>query len=302
VTESKPWGLVISVALMAFVGYHAYLAHKDPMPYMIKLAESIRAARMRATQTPAGRKLLMKVSTSSIGAQVLKIEHRYLGLGSSSAGDKAERGLHLSPVTESCAPQLSSSCKVASAAFKKKKKGKSERRAALDDEEEEQEEPLVGQPQIEGFDDDIDGAEADDNSDDEADELQLSSIPSPKARNAEKPGRGKTELLIKVGGATKRREIDLRRVADMGDLQRVVASVCKSLGADMSSGGLRMQYTNSDGETITVSRSTTIDSIRAAKTLLLLPKETAGTRKTGDGRGQTSRGKSARASSDMDME
>ena len=90
-TESKPWGLLISVALMAFVGYHAMQAQKDPTTYMIKVAEYVRAARMRATQTPAGRKLLMKVTATSVGAQLMSIEARCLGLpGRSSEASHTE--------------------------------------------------------------------------------------------------------------------------------------------------------------------------------------------------------------------
>ena len=85
-----------------------------------------------------------------------------------------------------------------------------------------------------------------------------------------------SELVIKAGGVTKRRDIDLRAVSDMADLQRLVADVCKKLGTDMSSGGLRMQYTDARGQTLTVSRSTTIESIRMAETLLLVPKESSG--------------------------
>ena len=44
-----------TVALMAFIGYHAREAQKDPTPYMMKTAEYVRARRMRATHTPGGR-------------------------------------------------------------------------------------------------------------------------------------------------------------------------------------------------------------------------------------------------------
>ena len=85
-----------------------------------------------------------------------------------------------------------------------------------------------------------------------------------------------SELIISAGGTTKRRNIDLRSVRDMADLQRLVADVCEKLDTDMSSGGLRMQYTDARGQTLTVSRSTTIESIRAAESLLLVPKESSG--------------------------
>ena len=289
-TESKPWGLIISVALLAYIGYHAKEAHKDPMPYMIKAAEHVRSARLRATKTPLGRKMLMKVSMSAMGAQILAIEARYLGLPGSSNTSAMQMA------SDSSALAISAGGKVGALRTKgKKKKGG---RKAKDDEEEEQEEPLVGQPTLDGFDDDDDDDDDEQDADEEnvkggrggldMDEEELPAPPTfpnrdakvapaaAKAPKAQKASRKMSELVIKAGGVTKRRDIDLRAVSDMADLQRLVADVCKKLGTDMSSGGLRMQYTDARGQTLTVSRSTTIESIRMAETLLLVPKESSG--------------------------
>ena len=302
-TESKPWGLIISVALLLFVGYHAKEAQKDPKPYMIKMAEYIRAARISATKTPLGRKILMKVSMSSIGAQIIAIEARYLGLPGSSSSS----GIQMAPA-DSKALTVSAGGKLGKA--KSKKKGGRKQ----DDDDEEQVEPLVGQPTIDGFDDDDDD---DDEEEDAADventrggigqldmdeEDSFDSLPpkrnalvTPPASKPFKSSSGKSELIINAGGVTKRREIDLRSVSDMGDLQRLVADVCQKLGTDMSAGGLRMQYTDSRGQTLTVSRSTTIEGIRAAKTLLLVPKEASGSNSASAKKGGAS-GRSGRPS------
>lgn len=114
--------------------------------------------------------------------------------------------------------------------------------------------------------------------------------PTPKAS-------GTVQLVIKIGGPTKRREIDLRRVKDMAGLQGLIASECKALGLEMPSGGLRMQYTDSRGQLVTVSRSTTIDSIRSANELTMLPKEA----KSGGSSGRSGRPQRGRSSSG-DME
>merc|ERR1719231_325271 len=80
----------------------------------------------------------------------------------------------------------------------------------------------------------------------------------PRAAPSTKAVSGMVELVIKAGGSTKRRDVDLRSVKDMAGLQQLVASICKRFGTDMSSGGLRMQYTDARGQTLTVSRSTSI--------------------------------------------
>ena len=291
-TESKPWGLFISVALLAFIGYHAQQAQKDPTAYMTKAAEYVRSARMQATKTPVGRKMLMKVSTSSIGAQILQIEARYLGLpGSGNAAN---------------APSAANALTIPAAG--KVVKAKKGRKA---EEDEEQQEPLVGQPQIEGFGDDDDDDDDDDHDAVEEQSLSAPAFPPPREPRVDPPSPAKVrsdkiELIVKVGGVSKRRDVDLSSVNDMGGLQRLVATVCKRLGTDMSSGGLRMQYTDAHGQTVTVSRSTTIETLRSAKALLLLPKENANARKGSGGSGQSGRtatsSSSARARHDAGME
>ena len=49
--ESHNWGLIISVCLMLYVGYHAKEAQKDPEPYMIKTAENVRWLRTTSLAT-----------------------------------------------------------------------------------------------------------------------------------------------------------------------------------------------------------------------------------------------------------
>ena len=315
-TESKPWGLIISVALLAYIGYHAMQAQKDPTAYMMKAAEYVRSARINATKTPFGRKVLMKVSTSSIGAQILQIEARYLGLpGSSQAGDLSERGLQLAAANDCSTLGGSAASKV----VKAKKKGARK----TDEEDEEQEQPLVGQPSLDGFDDDDDDDDSDDEeannrargrtapsklNDMEMDDEAPSSIRSTGKRDGRQAADakdGKVELVVKVGGATKRQKVDLRKVEDMADLQRLVAAVCKRLGTDMSSGGLRMHFTDARGLTLTVSRSTPIESIRTATSLALLPKGSVGSGaggNSGSAARSSSRDKQRVPDGDLDME
>jgi hypothetical protein len=276
-TESKPWGLLISVALMAFVGFHAMQAQRDPTTYMIMLAEYVRAARMHATKTPLGRKLLMKVTASSIGAQLMSVEARCLGLPYSSEVSSAERGLQVSAKKDAAL--------AGTAAGERQTKGKArakgivqsrgdvKRAGSREDEQQEQQEPLVGQPHIYGFDachhrTDLDVG-------DENAEIAPPRVSDSRHASASraKVSSGKIQLILKSGGIVKRRDVDLRRVQNISDLQSLVADVCKSLDTRVNSSGLRMRYTDSRGQMHTVSRSTSMESIRAAWGLLLMPKD-----------------------------
>ena len=270
--EGFPWGLVISIGLMAYIGHHALQAQKDSEPYMIKAAEHIRWARTYLAKTPFGKKVLLKITTSSIGGQIMQIEHRYLGLpGSVSSGpDAGIKPAALAKALEKAEGNGSSTDgKVVKA---RKGKGKGSRQTDGDDEElEEQGMPLVGQPSLEGF---------DDSDEEEEEEEKAGEEPEPppvkaKAKAKGPKDKGKTELVVKVGGSERKRDVDLRDVRDMADLQRAVAKVCKSMGTDVS-GGLRMQYTDASGHMQTVSRSTPIGSVCNARQLVLTPKAPRG--------------------------
>ena len=119
IEEGRPWGLIISVALMAYIGYHAKEAQKDPEPYMISAAENVRWFRTTATKSPSGRKILLKVTSTWTGRQLMQLEARYLGLpnssGAPSSGKKSAPAL---PVPEPDSPA-------------KKAKGKSSRVARV---------------------------------------------------------------------------------------------------------------------------------------------------------------------------
>ena len=245
--ESHNWGLIISVCLMLYVGYHAKEAQKDPEPYMIKTAENVRWLRTTLAGHPAGRKLLLKVMASFVGQQLMQLEARYLGLPGSGATAAATM-----PPASTGAP-----------------KPKTKKTRAND---EEVQEPLVGQPTIDGFDDDDDDDGDGDGSDsDEGDSLvDFGEKGSPPDASPMK-----TEFVVKSGGATRRRKVDLRGVRDMASLQAFVAKTCNSLGVDPATGGLRMQFVDAGGVTRTVSRSTQIEDVCNARELLMVPKSEA---------------------------
>ena len=255
---------MISLALMAYAGYHARLAHQDSEPYMIKAAEHARWLRTNLTTTPFGRKVLFKISTTTLGSHMMQLEARYLGLPGSAAMRPAA-ALDASDVT-----------------MKPKPKSKKSSGQATEEEEQEQEQ-LVGQPSLEGFDDDDEDEDAEeDRQEEEEDHDTLDfgepepppAFPKPKDKARETM---KTEVVIKgAGGMTKRRDVDLRKVRDMSSLQKLVAKLCQEMRVDLGTSGLRMQYVDAVGKTSTVSRSTAISSICSARTLMLMPKDGGG--------------------------
>jgi hypothetical protein len=164
------------------------------------------------------------------------------------------------------------------AAVKPKAKKKSV--AAQDEVDSEQEEPLVA-GHIDGFDDDDEG----DNSGSESVE-HCSGVygdgPSELAPTFKaSKEHAMTTLIVKLGGTTRKRDVDLRQVEDLAGLQQMVAKICRGVGADLQ-GGLRMLYTDANGEQATVSKSTNIRSIRHAKTLTLVPKHGSLAQRSGD--------------------
>ena len=271
--ESGPWGLIVSLALLLFIGYHAKQAHNDPEPYMKGLAEGIRWARTTAAKSPHGRKVLAKVSTSGLGKMMFQVEARYLTLpGAKSTKGKGAKGTKTAPALELVAPDVP----ARTSAITPKAKGKSKK----NQDETEQEEPLVGR--IDGFDDDDDDDddEEEDNEDEDEDDNAMV-FAEPEEQEEEKTT---ATLIIKLPGFSRSREVDLRSLRDMASLQQLVAKICKSVGADVR-GGMRMQFIGSGGQTLTVNKSTSISDIRKATQLTLLPKQGGG----GDGnpRGDT---------------
>ena len=261
IKEGYPWGLFISIALMGYIGHHAIQAQKDSEPYMIKAAEHVRWGRTNLSKTPFGKKVLFKITTSWAGRQLMQLEARYLGLPSSASS----RDAGLKPAALADAQATS--------------KGTGGRQAGDDEDEvEEQKMALVGQPTLEGFDDDDDDGEGADAGAGERPALGFNEPQArPKKTNAKSRSKesSQTELVVKTGGSTHKCGINLQDVRDLADLQSAVAKVCKSMGTDVS-GGLRMQFTDASGQTQTVSRSTTMSSIRNAQTLILTPKEPKG--------------------------
>lgn len=286
IKEGYPWGLLISIALMGYVGHHAMQAQKDSEPYMIKAAEHVRWGRTTLSKTPFGKKVLFKITTSGVGRQLMQLEARYLGLPSSSSGPDA--GLKPAALAKALEKAERSGAAL-DGEGKTSGKGKGGRSADDNDEEEEQKMALVGRPTLEGFDDD-DEDEEDDQDKRVALEVDESCVvpKKTKAKSRSKES-GQTELIVKIGGNTRKCDIDLREVRSLADLQTTVANVCRSIGADVS-GGLRMQFTDTSGRTQTVSRSTSMSSIRNAQSLVLTPKEQKGAMALRHGGGNMSGG------------
>ncbi len=242
--EPGPWGALISIGLMLYIGYHAYHLHQNPEPYMIGAATMVRSLRTKATQTPRGRKYLQKVSTNAIGRQVLQLEARYLGIGANAVAD-AEAGVPPVPLAL---------------------KAKSVKAKAKDRKEADPKEAQALVPKARSDDDaDDDDSDEDGPADDDVFEFGGEDID-------ESP---KTELVITLAtGKTRRRDVDLSAVKDLKELQQIVAKVCRSVGADPK-GGLRMQYRDSGGTMATVSKSTRIRDICRSAELHLAPKSAA---------------------------
>ena len=253
--ESGPWGLVISVALLAFIGYHAKHMHNDVDPYMRQTAELVRAARTRATQTPGGRKLLAKVSMTSLGKMLFQLEARYLTLPAQRSVTDPEGGMK--------PPGMA-------VAVKPKPKAKGERKKAggkMSSDDLEQEQPLVGHDEGSGDDDEDDAASEGDHGDEDVAEFGEPEQPV----EPDEPEKVTTTVVIKVGQMTRKREVDLTEIADMAALQQSITHLCQRLNLDMKY-GLKMHYLDADGKVHTVSRSTPIESICSAQELTLLPK------------------------------
>ena len=296
--ESGPWGFVISVALLLYLGYHAKEAHSNPGPYMVLAAEKVRWVRQKLASTPRGRRILMKITGSAVGAMLMRLEARHLGLPGSADHSMPVSGQGVSP-TKSCQEEA-----PRRAAPPKPKPKALRQGAALEKESLEQEEPLVGH--IEGF-DDTDEEEVQDRippsqSVAASHEIEPEGLSAAKIAAADfvvgdkkdttRRGKSKatTTLLVRVGSVDRKTEIDLKSVRDMAGLQLVVANVCKSFGTDLSQGGLRMQYVDDKGEVCTVTRSTEIRSLRGARKLTMLPKTESATAPTRGSRGAGSSG------------
>uniref|UniRef100_A0A7S3AWH3 Uncharacterized protein n=1 Tax=Haptolina ericina TaxID=156174 RepID=A0A7S3AWH3_9EUKA len=93
--------------------------------------------------------------------------------------------------------------------------------------------------------------------------------------SALEPTEDHTQLLMEVGdGPAQEAAVDLDNVETMKALQRLVLVQWEMAGGK-SSDGLMMEYTDDDGQWVPVTRSSSIDAVKMARTIRLAPKRKA---------------------------
>ncbi|KAL3923686.1 MAG: hypothetical protein SGPRY_004141, partial [Prymnesium sp.] len=229
-------GLYVSVFILAVISVNVLLYRRDTACYMLHVAKLVRWARITATQSARGRKLLQLVGSSTIGRMLLRAERNHLGIAR-AVGPSDDSDQTLLPSTGDARPKTPMPSST--------KKTRRDRSGAAASEERRS----------------LANAKDAEDSADETDHAATEEVP-----------RATTKLVIRTHASPHVAQIQLDGVSDMRELQRKVARVCADLGADCR-GALRMQYMDSTGKFVTVSKSTSIASIQSSTELQLLPKE-----------------------------
>jgi hypothetical protein len=229
------------------VGAAALAAQQNPAE-AAKVAQRLRLLRTKCSRTPLGRKLLALVSQHPIGRKLLLIEARYLGV--SSFGPSTDLEL-VDVLVDDDGPPKALLDKHPRPKPRSKPKAKAQKAAGREDAAKREAEPLQSP-----------------NGEAAATEEEIDPMDDWPQVTASSEG---TRFVVRLGASASEGVLHLDDAQDLKELMTLVSQACDHLGVDMTR-GFRMQLVDEDGTTTTVGKSCTMERVRSAKQIELVPK------------------------------
>ena len=229
------------------VGAAALAAQQNPTE-AAKVAQRLRLLRTKCSRTPLGRKLLALVSQHPIGRKILLCEARYLGMANFGPSTDLEL---VDVLVDDDGPPKALLDKHPRPKPRSKPRGKGQKAAGREDAEEREAEPLQSNGEAAATEEEIDPMDED----------------WPQV-TASSEG---TRFVVRLGASASESVLHLDDAQDLKELMTLVSQACDHLGVDMTR-GFRMLLVDEDGTTTTVGKSCTMERIRSAKQIELVPK------------------------------
>ena len=232
------------------VGVAAVAAQQHPTG-AAKVAQRLRLLRAKCSRTPLGRNLLTSVSKRPVGRKLLLLEARYLGMAAFEPSTDLELRDVLVGVNQ-CDPPKALIDNHPRPKPRARSKAKTKKAAEQEQEAERECEPL--QPV---------------NGEDTAATEEVGPVDDGPQTTASGEG---TRFVVRLGKTTAESVLHLEDVQTLKEVQTLVSQACDHLDVDMAQ-GFRMLLVDVAGAATTVGKSCTIERIRSANQIELVPKD-----------------------------
>ena len=229
------------------VGVAALAAQQNPTE-AAKVAQRLLLLRARCSRTPLGRKLHALLSQHPVGRKLLLLEARHIGMANFGPSTDLELG---DVLVGDDGPPNALLDKHPRPKPRSKTKGKAQKAAGQFDAAGREAEPLQSS-----------------NGEAAAAEEEIDPVDDWPQVTTSSEG---TRFVVRLGASALESVLHLEDAQDLKELMTLVSQACDHLGVDMTH-GFRMLLVDEDGTTTTVGKSCTMDRIRKAKQIELVPK------------------------------